>query len=259
MNKSLSQRPTLPVLDGRALDFIKICAVVFMVIDHINFCLLQQQSLNMMLIGRAAFPLFCYGLAVAMLRVGPEKSPTYGLRNYGRRLLVFAVLAEPVSYFVRNIGEANILFTLALGGILAGISPKLKNGQLYALQLAAVVLNFAPHPVEFGAAGIALPSALLAVMQQRKGALRMLLLLLFAINADATAFSSGAAAADSVFALALLGGFATLLPFGVLKMAEFFPADGRYLHKYALHVFYPLHLLVLWAIGHYVMNVPGAW
>lgn len=259
MNNTAFKKFSLPQVDGRGLDFIKICAAIFMAIDHINYCLLHHQSLEMMLIGRGAFPLFCYALAVAVWRIDPERAPTYALHSYGRRMMIFAVLAEPVSYFVRNTGEVNILFTLALGGIFAGVSSKLKDWQLYGFLLLAIALHFTPHFVEGGTAGIALPAAILAVMQKRKGATVFLLMLLFTVNVDAGVFVNSTHIISALFAVVLLGICATLLPLATLKVAEFFPADGRCLHKYALHIFYPGHLLILWAIGHYMLKLPGVW
>ena len=74
MDNKTACKTFIPQVDGRALDAIKICAAVFMVIDHINTTLLASTRLEMFLIGRITFPLFCYALAASMLKAGPDKA-----------------------------------------------------------------------------------------------------------------------------------------------------------------------------------------
>ena len=89
---------------------IKLIAIVSMTIDHANYVFAKQVSLNV--IGRLAFPLFCFQLVV-----GFEK--TKNLLKYLARMLVFAFITEiPYLFYIKSIGrgfELNVLFTLFLG------------------------------------------------------------------------------------------------------------------------------------------------
>ena len=72
----------LPQLDGRALDSIKICAALFMVIDHVNLMWLHETSFPMLLAGRGTFPLFCYAVA---LQKKNRATKSQGMRIHVKR------------------------------------------------------------------------------------------------------------------------------------------------------------------------------
>ncbi len=246
----------LPQVDGRALDFIKIAAAVFMVIDHVNALWFDDKVQGMFLVGRATFPLFCYALAVAFLKAGPEKAPDYALRKYMPRLLLLALVSEVVSQITRDTGLLNVIFTLALAAGMAGLSYKLKDWQLILLCILGVILGdqFAMwmgerHLLpEFGPAGIMLPTAIMMYMQGRKGGLACVLALIAVMNLGGYGDVLGMLSASVVSYVVLIWISSTVLPWWVIKWSQRMPNDGRLLHKYALHIFYPGHLLILWAL-----------
>ncbi|MFN6562761.1 MAG: TraX family protein [Nostoc sp. ChiSLP01] len=86
---------------------IKILAAVFMVMDHVCYLLLPQ-LLILHVIGRLSFPLFAWLLAEG------EKH-TQNIYRYGSRLLIAAIISQPIYTVVFKSFTLNILFTLLLG------------------------------------------------------------------------------------------------------------------------------------------------
>lgn len=253
MPKTAAGKSFIPLLDGRALDAIKIAAAVLMVIDHINLIWFKREILEMELAGRGAFPLFCYAVAVALLRGSGEGRDTKN-GKYMTMLFGLALFSEPFTQLARPDSPLNVLFTLGLGVFFVGLARKMKDWQLFLVFTAsAIVTALADIKLEFGFAGVMLPAAILFVMQGRKVFIPFLLLLLMTIN------MSGAAAAYAVqagngFTMAVLqalsfGAAACVIPYGLLLLARDMPQNGRYLSKYSLHFFYPGHQLLIRLLG----------
>ena len=92
--------------DGKRNDFLKILACIFMLIDHVGYMFFPQYII-FRIIGRLAFPIFAYGVAMGFQK-------TSNLRKYMKRLLVFSLIAQlPYSWF--SPGNLNIIPTLLLG------------------------------------------------------------------------------------------------------------------------------------------------
>ena len=225
MVNTSSAKTLLPQVDGRALDFIKIAAAVFMVIDHINLTWFHEEVQGMFLVGRATFPLFCYALAVAFLKAGPEKGPEYALRKYMPRLLVLAVISEVVCRISRDVDLLNVIFTLALAAGMAGLSYKLKDWQMILLCIIAVILgdqfviwvsdmHILP---EFGPAGIMLPAAIMMYMQGRKGGLPCMLALIAVMNIAGYGNALSQISFPLVFYVVMIWFSSTVLPWWVIQ------------------------------------------
>jgi hypothetical protein len=250
--------PFLPSLNGAALDYVKIIAALCMVIDHIDAMLLDRTQLWMFVVGRATMPLFCYAIAVNILRIAqtaatPADAFRKSFLTYGVQLMFIAALTEPVSIFTRDQGIANVLFTLALGGAVAAASLRLSDIKLAILFCIFGAAFFFPSFSEFGWIGIALPACFAAVLRGKKWAIPVLVLFIFALNighlvSDAK-FSwmsdSVRILPFAVFSFLGAGGLA----YALLHRLRAAPQKPRVLPKYALHVFYPAHMVVLWAIG----------
>ncbi|MDZ8080415.1 MAG: TraX family protein [Nostoc sp. DcaGUA01] len=86
---------------------IKILAAVFMIMDHVCY-LLMPELLILHLVGRLSFPLFAWLLAEG------EKH-TQNIYRYGSRLLITAIISQPIYTVVFKSFSLNILFTLLLG------------------------------------------------------------------------------------------------------------------------------------------------
>jgi hypothetical protein len=130
----------------------------------------------------------------------------------------------------------------------------MKPGHAAACFLFAIMSSALDIPMEFGLAGAALPAAILLALQGRVFAWPFLLALLAAINAAGwgqAAFNppQGMSLQALLPVWGMMAAFAIVPPLAMLFMARDLPQDGRWLPKYALHVFYPLHMIVLWALG----------
>ncbi|MEH1802047.1 MAG: TraX family protein [Nostoc sp.] len=125
---------------------IKILAAVFMVMDHVCY-LLMPELVILHLFGRLSFPLFAWLLAEG------EKH-TQNVHRYGRRLLITAIITQPIYSIVFQSLSLNILFTLFLGLVMLGLVkhyPQLWQ-QLIIIGLCVAVAE--SLGVEYGAYGI---------------------------------------------------------------------------------------------------------
>jgi len=256
MDNIALRKSFIPQVDGRALDAIKICAAIFMVIDHVNHMLLQDAHPAMFLIGRATFPLFCYALAAGLMRAGPEKAPSYALKRYAPRLLLFAVLTEPIAQFSRDIGPVgNVLFTLGLGAAMAGLSYRMKDWQIALLTVLSIGLLYFAPPIEFSMAGVLLPTAFLLTLRGHALGLPCLLALLATVNLCGFQYLLEDETAPIAAFFVLVALATTIPPILIIRSLSQMPQDGRYLPKYFLHVFYPLHLLLLGLYAKFVLGL----
>ena len=254
MSKNSSQKNFLPQCDGYALDFIKLSAALFMIVDHINTIWLHHSVILMEFIGRGTFPLFCYAVAVAMLRAKETSLPLPDrrkiIKRYLGRLLALAVLSQPFYFFAIGGETVNVIFTLALGVVFAALSFRVKLWQMYLLYVASLFSMLWIIPVEFGLAGIMLPSAIVLVLRGHKSAWPFLILLLLFINAGGilTELQKNPPLFVWIYP-ALNGVFSIVLPWLVVDTARYMRQTDRFLPKYALHIFYPGHLFILKLLG----------
>ncbi|MEZ0261175.1 MAG: TraX family protein [Alphaproteobacteria bacterium] len=249
-NLSLLKR-LIPQTDGKALDVIKICAAMFMVIAQAHESWRGPNAAAgggfESALGLAAFILFCHAQAMAMLRHDPQKAPRYAMMKYGMRLALLAVLVEPVSLFTRDITVPNVLFALTLGAVFSGFCRKLKPVECYAATVFLLLASTASPPFETGFAGVVLPAMLLLAAQGERPALGLAALAVTLIALKGHLLDTGMAFADHRWALADAGVGIALALF-VLQLSVFAPQTGRLLPKYALHAFYPLQMLALWSL-----------
>jgi len=121
-------------------NFLKLIAVVTMIIDHVG-TEFYPDEIGWRLIGRLAFPLFCYCMTVGMLY-------TRDIKRYVFRVGLFAILSQPFYVFAfnqndfwGNLTNWNIFFTLFFS--LIGIWGFYKKGWgLLLFALMILVLSF---------------------------------------------------------------------------------------------------------------------
>ncbi|WP_375471984.1 TraX family protein [uncultured Nostoc sp.] len=125
---------------------IKILAAVFMVMDHVCY-LLMPELVVLHLLGRLSFPLFAWLLAEG------EKH-TRNVYRYGSRLLITAIISQPIYSVVFQSLALNILFTLLLGLVMLRLVKCYSQlwQQLIIIGLCAVVAE--GLGVEYGVYGI---------------------------------------------------------------------------------------------------------
>ena len=243
----MSRREAIP-FSGSALKWF---AVLIMLVDHIGACLLEVFVLNyygvsplagridnlyfwlsldsvLRGIGRAAFPIFCFLLVEGAVHT---RSP----RKYLLRLASFALISEiPFDLALHNQpfywGTQNVFFTL-LAGLLVIQAFQRSPGQEWRGMLALAVLGAAAElcGTDYGAIGVAV-IAVMYLLRERFWAASVLSLILLVLLARIEIFSIPA-----FLILALCNGKRGRQP------------------KYFFYVFYPVHLLILWAAGNFVL------
>ena len=132
-------------------DALKLIAIISMTIDHVGAILLPQVGC-LRIIGRVAFPLFAYQLAVGYLH-------TRNLSRYALRLAVWGVIAQPIYMIAFDVRPwtLNIFGTLLLG-LLAiwGWDRRRWWAVVLALGLAAVQLWLPAVGPDYGLYGVLL-------------------------------------------------------------------------------------------------------
>jgi hypothetical protein len=154
---------TAPERD-RALDLLKWLAMLSMVMDHLRYVGWDADWLYVP--GRLAFPWFCLGIAVNVVRT--RTSAARPIRwKYLAWLALFSVIAElPYRlYMAEEVTTLNVLPTLALGLLVAqgGLSSSWPARVLGIAALAIGVL-FGPQ-LMFGMYGVLLPLAFVLVLR----------------------------------------------------------------------------------------------
>lgn len=214
---------------------LKLTACAAMLTDHACKVFLSPGSpaylLLSGLIGRIAFPLFCFLLVEGFLH-------TRSRIRYGRNLLLFALISE-------------IPFNLA---IYRRPFFLLHQNTLFTLFLALLMLIL-----------LETASAKLSSRYAQMGA-RILIIVAFALAAALLRTDYDALGVGAVAAMYLLWGWGIMAPsMGclILNLASFSNA-GAFLSllpiacyngkrglklKYAFYLFYPLHLLALWGLA----------
>jgi hypothetical protein len=227
-------------LAGAPIDLIKLAAAFLMLADHVNSSLLGGSAVLAWRFGRIAFPLFCFVLACHLVR-------DTDLKRYLLVLLVLAVATQPfyTAAFPWWPMQGNILFTLGAGAAIAASllqSPALVQHLTLGIgaAVAAAWPSWARGGVDFGLAGVLLPSAIALIIAGRRGHVLWLVPLVFALNAGAP--RSGETWLAGAILDALFAGVGPVLVIGCAALVQGLP---RFLPRYALHAFYPGHLVGL--------------
>lgn len=234
-------RPAL-LFTGAPLDVVKLAAAVLMLGDHVNTVLLRSTVPLLWRFGRIAFPLFCFVLACHLIR-GTDP------RRYIQALLLLAIPTQPIfaAAFLNEFGS--ILITLAIGAALGTAllnRPAWIVHATFAFGTAAVFVwpLQVRTGVDFGVPGVLFAAALIATLAVSRLHGVWLAVLLFALNAWARRGPDetwlGGLALDGLFA-----GVGALVVIGCAVLLKDMP---RFLPRYALHLFYPGHLLALAAL-----------
>jgi TraX protein len=229
---------SLERFNGAPLDVVKLFAAAFMVIDHVNFIFLGHDANIFWKLGRISFPLFAFAL-VCNLRRGAKVS------DYVARLVALAVVSQPIYAIVFGYDDGDIVFTLAVGAVIATLMCKLKPLPQHGVFLAGTAAIFCPYAqarsgLDFGLAGMLFPAALFMTLAVQRAHALWLVLILVGLNwyfPHPWQFAPISAA--------LFAAFGSL---AVLGLALLFRKRARFLPRYAFYAFYPGHLLILGAL-----------
>lgn len=240
-------------------DMLKLTAMITMLIDHIGAGILEHLIIQvplsretyeilitidqvLRLIGRIAFPIYCFLLVQGFLH-------TKSRWKYARNLLIFALLSEYPFDFMLSDGldfsSLNVLFTLLIGLLtLWSIEKAGSNIFLIVLVSAIGIFIAAILHTDYSWMGIILILSLYFLRDNRFWQCTISFILFF----SALVFRS-AGYYDSIWRSALrqLSSEYTLI-FSFWMMYRY--NGRRYLKrgKYLFYSFYPVHLLLLGAI-----------
>lgn len=220
MHSNENKLEKIRIFDGFSL---KILAMLTMFIDHIG-AVLFPQYIVLRLIGRLAFPIYCFLLATGAIY-------TKNVEKYSARLLLFALISEipfDLAFFGRVFDRThqNVFFTLFLG--LLGIMIAKKYPKVWWMSLfMALVADFLC--TDYGATGV-LYILLFYFLYDRK----IYQMLSFALMTQISY-----AGTTQMYCL-----------FSIVPMLLYNGKRGKNI-KYFFYIFYPLHLLVLYLVAKY--------
>ena len=213
---------------------LKCIGILTMTIDHVGAIWFPQVEW-LRWVGRLAFPIFCFFLVE-----GWDK--TRDRRNYLLRLLMFAVLSEiPFQWGIhQRVGfyGQNVLFTLLLGAVAMILWEIGQKGNRWVSI--------------FGIAGICLLAEFLQTDYASFGVLMILGYFVFQGNFRRqalvmTVLTIGFALSGRMW----VGEIAALV--ALLPLYRYNGQRGRGM-KYFFYVFYPVHLLLLRAVGPWLFS-----
>ncbi len=229
---------------------LKWLALIFMIIDHVGvrFC---GNMLEMRILGRIAFPLYCWCIVVGACH-------TRSMPRYALRLLIAAVISQPLYMLGMHHAwrNGNVFFTLLLGLMgIWGMRENRSGSRLWAP--AAVLLMTSVYSTDYGWKGVLL-MMLLYLARERRGAIAAVMIAFCAF------WGQGTTAVNALFGMKLsripyLGDFFALnfvSPFlhlqamALLALPLILIRNKRRTHfpRWAAYAAYPAHLLIIWLI-----------
>ncbi len=163
----MTQSGLIPREPNQDQSLIKLVAIISMVIDHTGVVFFPG-VLWLRMLGRIAFPLFCWGIVL-----GFEKTRDW--RRYALRLLIMAAVTQP--FFMLALSHAwdqfNVLVTLLLGLLaIVGIREKWGYSHIWAPFLALLI--GAAFQMDYGWRGVLL-IILMYLARHTKGGLAALM------------------------------------------------------------------------------------
>lgn len=223
---------------GAPLDIIKLAAATAMVLDHTNKILFHFKFIALFYAGRLAFPLFAFAIAAHLLR-GIQTWP------YVQRLVLLAVVSQPVFAIGFATSDPNTVFTLAVGVALAALlitQKPLVQHAAFAIGLAVIFMPWlrARTGLDYGLAGTLLPAALVMTLSVARAHAAWLALLVVGISL----YPQAPLSVD--LGAVLVAAFGSV---AIVLLAAIFRGRERFLPVHAFYAFYPVHLLILTAIS----------
>ena len=235
------QHPSPGLLTGAALDALKLLAMVLMVLDHINQACLGESQPWMYYLGRGAFPLFAFVMACHLYRQTPSA-------GYLKRLVVFALISQPVFVLALDEIGLNVLFTLALAAVVALWVVEQAPWRRHMLFGLTMCSFFFEDAIDFDLLGIVLPAAFLSAMRGQRFAMLWIWVFLIFLNLEvgdiAGLGKEGIVLNDFMLDPVLAVSSTIALTWLGYALSRRLSGD-RFLPRYTFYWFYPGHLLLL--------------
>lgn len=200
-------------------QFIQITAALTMLIDHIGMIFFPD-IIGFRAIGRLSFPLFAFGIAEGV-------ACTRNFWNYFGRILLTAILSQPIYLLTFGLPQGNPMFMLAWGAVTLYFWRQGKGAVAAVLLIASYWAK-----MSYGWYGV-----------------WTIFFFGFYRERESLCFYGQ-------LALVLLYGWVTKAWIQLLSLFSFAFFDGKWriqalsrrMPRYFFYAFYPLHLLVLWSI-----------
>lgn len=213
---------------------LKIIALISMLCDHTGYIIFGRFSV-MNYIGRLSFPIFAFLITEGYIH-------TSNLKKYFSRLLCFAVISQiPYMLFMKSLTNdftLNILFTLTLGLLAITIYNKIKNKVLgFILVIIFAILAHFLH-LDYGWFGIAI-IFIFYIFKNKK----LYMNILFSISVFINYFYYFCKTSRIEYIFIIIFCILALIPINLYNGKK-----GKNT-KYLLYLFYPLHFIILYALG----------
>ncbi len=199
----------------------KILAMTLMVLDHVGLFFFPDLII-LRIIGRLSFPFFAFGIAY-----GYSKSKN--VVKYGQRILLLALISQPIFFLLFNNENLNICFTLLLGLIAIYVYDKEKKTWLKFSLLALLLLLSYFLKVEYGIYGV-------------------LMILFFYILKNNLWMLVIQSALTFIFVLINMGNIIQIFAIPAFFFINYFENFNFKINKVIQYVFYPAHLLIIYLI-----------
>jgi len=206
-------------------EILKWIAIATMTVDHIG-AVIYPEYIILRIIGRLAFPIFCYLLVLGM-------ETTRNPKNYLMRLLIFAVISQAPFYLALGYAPfemLNIFFTLSFGVLF------LMNPILILIPVfASLVLNF-----DYGLYGILWIACMRLLRANAKYGVVALILV------GASSLLDSDIQIFSLLALPII----LLHETGYIHIEREVSENAIYPRwtKYIYYMYYPVHLTILYLV-----------
>ncbi len=215
-------------------DIVKIIAMITMFIDHIGYYIfpyyLNEYFIIFRIIGRLAYPIFAYYLALGFKR-------TSNLKKYILRMFIFALLTQiPFYYFSGQALYLNVMFTFTLGLMMLYFYER-KNMLWIAFFILAQILN-----TDYAAYGLAIILVFYLYGEDFKQSMLFFSLL------------TGIYVIMNSIGASYIGFIDFIQLFSILSVPIIFatyPIKIR-INKYIGYGFYPGHIALIVIIGNYL-------
>lgn len=237
---------------NRAIDFIKLVALVCMVLSHSRF-IFPEYSFNLIVVGRWVFILFAFVFAYNLSKI--SLSDLSRLRPYFVYLIIFALLSEGPHQLLGSTDNSlhfgpyfppqhNVLYTYFFA-LLAVLVFSLSDKPFLRFSVTAsylMIISFFSRQLEYGLAGVTLIVAFYAYLSCTSKFKYFYLMLALCCSIFAT--SQYYSYLDPILLLSIFLAFCFVVLFSRLNFDFYVPKMGRW-----LYYFYPIHMGVIYMIA----------
>ncbi|MGN0438593.1 MAG: TraX family protein [Lachnospiraceae bacterium] len=207
---------------------LKMIAIITMVIDHVGYILFPDIS-AFRAIGRIAFPIFCFLIVEGFFH-------TRNTWNYLIRLSIFAILSE-IPFDIAFYGEVfhpekqNVFITLALGLCAIFCLEEMNTRRWFFLPFFAILAIAFFCNCDYNAGGVLLICTFYKTRENKMMQFLLCSLLLYLF-------------------------FGAFELYGLLAFIPIFLYNGKRgpSLKMVFYWFYPVHLLILYGISHFLIK-----